>query len=129
MVTLVVDTSVLIEEVRRGSKFWRDLKLLVKEKKILLMSSVVVLTELWRGESMNVKENLKAVEEIIEIILFVNLDETLAKVAGELARNYRIDGFDAIIAATAMVHNADLATLNTKHFKNIKGLKLYDENL
>ena len=78
---------------------------------------------------MNVKENLKAVEEIIEIILFVNLDETLAKVAGELARNYRIDGFDAIIAATAMVHNADLATLNTKHFKNIKGLKLYDENL
>ncbi len=129
MVNLFIDTSILIEELRCGSKFWGDLKLAAKEKKMVLLSSVIVLTELWKGQSMNRKENLEDFEEIIKIITFVNLNEKSAKLAGELARNYRVDGFDAVIAATAMECNAELATLNTKHFRGIKGLKLYDESL
>ncbi len=129
MVKVVVDTSVLIDEIRRGSDLWSDIKVAVREGNIQLMSSVVVLAELWAGESMNKNDDRLIVEEMIEVITFLQVDSVLAKRVGEVIRKYKLSGFDAVIAATTMEYGAELATLNIKHFKNIKGLKLYDENL
>lgn len=129
MVNVAVDSSLLIEEVRLGSVFWKNLKSRARNNEIRLISSVVVLTELWASTSMNNKKDFIDMEKIIEIISFVDLNQKLSKMAGEISRNYEIKGFDAIIAATAMECGAELATLNTKHFKNIKGLKLCNENL
>ena len=50
----------------------------------------------------------------------------MAKLAGEVKRNYKIAAIDAIIAAIALENEAMVATLNTKHFVGIKGLKLYN---
>jgi tRNA(fMet)-specific endonuclease VapC len=129
MVNLFIDTSVLIEEIRKGSELWSEVKDLSKSNKVSIISSVIVLTELWMGESMSKKEKLNVVEEMVEVITFVDVNNKLAKMAGELIRKYKVIGFDGIIAATAMEYNAELVTLNIKHFKNIKGLKLYNENL
>ncbi len=38
----------------------------------------------------------------------------------------RLEDFDLLIAATALVNNLILITRNIKHFKRIKGLKLID---
>ncbi len=38
----------------------------------------------------------------------------------------RLEDFDLLIAATALVNNLILITRNIKHFKRIKGLKLVD---
>lgn len=129
MVKVVVDTSVLVDEIRRGSVLWNDIKISVRAGGVQLISSVVVLAELWAGESMNRNEDRSIVEEMVEVITFLQVDSLLAKKAGEVIRKYKLSGFDAIIVATAMEYNAELATLNKKHFKGIKGLKLYDENL
>ena len=94
-----------------------------------LRTSSIVLTELWMGESMNYKTSVDDVEKILSPITTMTIDGQIAKKAGELIRKKQADGFDALVAATALVYNAELATLNTKHFSNIKGLKLYNDNL
>lgn len=100
-----------------------------EQRKCELRTSSIVLTELWMGESMNYKSSVDDVEKILRPITTMTIDGEIGKKAGELIRKKQASGFDALIAATAMVYNAELATLDTKHFKNIKGLKLYDENL
>lgn len=126
---IVVDTSILIEEIRNDSEMWRRVKkdCFDNDEKILCPS--IVLTELWAGKSMEKDSEKKFVEDIIEVINFIDVDEKLAKKAGEIIRNNKLSGFDAIIAATCILYEGKLATLNTKHFVGIKGLKLYkDEN-
>ena len=125
MVNVVVDTSVLIEEIRLGSDLWLQLKKESKLGKIKLISPSIVLTELWAGKSMSKKSNEKYVERMIDVVVVVDVRRELAKKAGEIIRKYKTVGFDAIIAATCFQYGAELATLNTKHFKMIKGLKLY----
>lgn len=125
MVNLFVDTSVLIEEIRQGSELWLKIKELAKKEEANLFSSVVVLSELWAGESMNKKENTIIVEKMIEMITFVDVDSVLSKMAGELIRKCKLVGFDSVIAATCIKYGAELVTLNVKHFKCVKGLKLY----
>jgi hypothetical protein len=65
--------------------------------------------------------------------LFVSLrlepvTDTMAARAGEFLRKYRrshpgIDVVDYVVAATADVLGAELATLNVKHFPMFKGLR------
>ena len=55
------------------------------------------------------------------------LDDDIASKTIELKRVTNINLADAVIAATAMVHNLKLATRNIDDFKTIKGLEV--ENL
>jgi predicted nucleic acid-binding protein len=52
------------------------------------------------------------------------LDEPVIAKTIELRKKYRIKLPDAIIAATAIVHELTLITRNTPDFKSINGLKL-----
>ena len=123
---IVVDTSILIEEIRIGSETWKNVKKDCLENDGKIMCPSIVLTELWAGKSMKNIGEIKFVEDIIEVVDFIDVDEKLAKKAGEIIRNNKLSGFDAIIAATCVTYEAKLATLNTKHFVGIKGLKLYN---
>lgn len=129
MVNLFIDTSILIDEIRRGSDLWVKIKKLAKQEKVVLMSSVVVLSELWAGQSMNKENSQSIVNNLVEIISFVEVDSNLAKMAGEIIRKHKTIGFDSVIAATCINYNGELVTLNKKHFEGINGLKLYNENL
>jgi len=126
---VVVDTSVLVEKIRMKKGFFDKLIDSSEQGKCELRTSSIVLTELWMGESMNYKSSVDDVEKILRPIITMTIDGEIGKKAGELIRKKQADGFDALIAATTMVYNAELATLNTKYFRNIKGLKLYNENL
>ncbi len=66
-------------------------------------------------------------EEFINTATVLPLDEDVTKQAILLRRNYKkIKLGDAIIAATAIVHNLTLISHNTKDFINIEGLKVVD---
>lgn len=130
MVNLViVDTSVLIEKIRLKIGLFDRLIDNFEEGKCELRTSSIVLTELWMGENMNYQQSVDDVEKILRPIAVVTVDWEIGKKAGELIRKKQATGFDALIAATAIVYKAELATLNIKHFKKIKELKLYNENL
>jgi predicted nucleic acid-binding protein len=72
-------------------------------------------------------EKMPLIEEFIQLATILPLDKEVTQKAIELRRNYRkMKLGDAIIGATAVVHNRTLITNNTKDFANIKGLKLID---
>ena len=74
-----------------------------------------------------IPNKMPLIEEFIHLATILALDKEVVKKAIELRRNYRkMKLADAIIGATAVVHNRTLITNNTKDFANIKGLKLVD---
>ena len=54
------------------------------------------------------------------------MDNGIAHLAATLRRNRKISLCDAVIAATALSHDAILATRNVKDFKNIPNLKIIE---
>ncbi|MDP9078694.1 MAG: type II toxin-antitoxin system VapC family toxin [Bacteroidota bacterium] len=65
------------------------------------------------------------IEEFINLAVILPLDKEVTKKAIELRRSYRkLKLGDAIIAATAVVHQLTLISNNVKDFINIKGLKV-----
>ncbi len=72
-------------------------------------------------------EKMPLIEEFIQLATILPLDKEVTQKAIELRRNYRkMKLGDAIIGATAVVHNRTLIINNTKDFANIKGHKLVD---
>jgi len=55
----------------------------------------------------------------------LELEENISMRAGEIKAKYNLDLIDAIIGATAILHNLDLVTLNIKDFEKIRGIKLF----
>lgn len=88
--------------------------------------SVISIQELYEGKSTSdqVKEN-----QMMSILGLLNIfpyDVEVARLAGKIARDSKniIDLADAAIAATAIINEAELLTLNQKHFRTIPNLKL-----
>jgi predicted nucleic acid-binding protein len=127
VVDLLIDTSVLIEKIRTKKGIFDKIVLRSKNGDFQLFTSSIVLAELWRGNKMGDKGVEKDVGLVIQPLMIMTVDGEVGKMAGKLMRRYGIDGFDALIAATAVVNKVILVTLNKKHFEKIKGLKLYNE--
>lgn len=76
------------------------------------------------------KEELKSVKKFIKenICHVIHPDEQISEKAIHLLERHAMsDGLrtvDALIAASALVKGADLATANYKHFKNISNLEV-----
>lgn len=74
------------------------------------------------------KQEIKTIKEFIKTNISLTLppDETICEKALLLLERYAAsDGLrtvDAVIAASALLNNATLATSNFKHFKNISNL-------
>jgi len=67
---------------------------------------------------------LEAMEEFVNTATDLPLDESVTRQAILLRRKYKkLKLGDAIIAATAIVHNLTLISRNSKDFEKIKGLK------
>jgi len=124
-VKVVVDTSIFIEEIRKGSPELAELAELASREEVDLYIPVVVITELWAGKSMGRARVKVLVERKIEPFKRIEINEKIARISGELIRKGRVKGIDAIIAACCLEKKAMLATLNTKHFEKIKSLKLW----
>ena len=70
-------------------------------------------------------DKMSLIEDFVNLATILSLDKNVTKKAIELRRNHRkLKLGDAIIAATAVVHELILITNNVKDFKNIDGLNL-----
>lgn len=87
--------------------------------------SEVTRAEVLRGV---IDRERKATERFLQSLRWVPVGETISRRAGEIGRELRgshgrIDVADLLIAATAFVHGAELATSNVKHFPTFPALK------
>ena len=69
-----------------------------------------------------------ATRDLLRLITWVDVDESLAEAAGSLGRRYLrahqgIEVTDLILAALTQYLDAELKTTNVKHFPMFEGLK------
>lgn len=119
----LLDTTVAIDHLRGTDSAVDLLRRLVDEDETLLASELVRF-ELLAGVR---DDELEALEQFFSVLSWVPVDEDVSRTAGLLARKHRsahsgIDDVDYLIAATALVLDAELLTTNVRHFPMLAGL-------
>ncbi|PIU03751.1 hypothetical protein COT44_01600 [Candidatus Shapirobacteria bacterium CG08_land_8_20_14_0_20_39_18] len=128
---IVVDINLLIDFSRskkvKDSLWLNLLEYCKKEGHQLILPSIVVF-EFFSGEEMNNQTNQEIAENLFNDVLILGFNEEIAKKAAAYFRKYKksINVLDYFLAATTVVVEGELATLNSKHFKLFGDLKLFD---
>src|SRR4051812_2207804 len=125
MKKLLIDTSIIIDFLRRPDKEHSLFYRLAREK-YLLYISIISHTELYAGKSVWEREEARnELQTIFSGLHILPLESSISEKAGEIRAQYNTDLLDAIVAASSVIHRLELATLNTKHFKDIEGVSLF----
>lgn len=127
MKTYFLDTPVIIDYLK-GKEEAVDL---VNNLKGKLVSSYICLSELYEGIFRSKNKNAESI--ILEFFSGLSktygLNQKIAQEFGFLRKNLKqkgeiIEDLDIMIAATCLVYNLSLITLNKKHFARIKKLNI-----
>jgi predicted nucleic acid-binding protein len=120
-VTTVWDTTVLID-ILRGS--------VTAQSYARSLQATPVCSEMTRIEVLRGVRTAEraATERLLGALVWVPVDETIARRAGELGRRFRsshpgLGSTDLAIAATALELEARLATTNVRHFPMFRRLR------
>jgi predicted nucleic acid-binding protein len=70
------------------------------------------------------EKDLKVLHDFVDDALVFELEKDIKLKTADIRKAHRIKLPDAIIAATALVHDLTLLTRNIGDFKNIKGLSM-----
>lgn len=121
----LVDTSVIIDFLRKKDKLKSLYYKLATEE---LFVSIITHTELFSGKSVWESKTAKdELENLFSDVIILPLNSEISKKAGQIKASCNIDLIDSIIAATSIINNLELATLNVKDFKPIPNLKIYSD--
>ena len=123
---VILDTNILIDHLRRAKKEESYLENIVKGyPKETLAISMVSVQELYEGKSTKEKNKEMLVLTLLTSFKILPYTYDSACHAGEIARDLPrpIEFPDAVIAATVLENDCQLATLNKKDFRGIKGLE------
>jgi predicted nucleic acid-binding protein len=112
---VLVDTDVFIDHLRGAAE--------LKPRRHRVHYSVITRAELFAGNSAS---NLFA--QLLAPFREVDVDRAIAERAGRVRREAGIRLPDALIAATALERDLDLASRNTRDFKRVRGLRLRSLN-
>ena len=118
---LLLDTDVLVDFLRGQSKAVA----FVNARSARIILSSIVVAELYAGVRGDREQ--AALEDLVSLFRVVPVSGEIAKTGGLYKRDYGkshgVGLADAILAATAEAENAELKTLNTKHYPMLKGLR------
>jgi predicted nucleic acid-binding protein len=97
---------------------------------VLRLDAVPAASEITRVEVLRrVRSGERRItERLLATFRWIAVDESVARRAGELGRRWRashrgLATADLVIAATALEHDLDLATMNVRHFPMFEALK------
>lgn len=111
---LLIDTDVLIDYLRG---FKKAANYLEETTDPLLLSSIT-LAELYAG--VKGKEERDVLKNFLRLFKVMPVDHHVAELGGnfrnDFGKSHGTGLADALIAATAVTHRANLVTLNKKHF-------------
>ena len=125
MKSVLIDSDIFIEVSRA-----RDLAILERWDKLsqsetAVCCSPVTVAELWAGARPHEQKTLRSLFAVVQCM---PIDAEIGQRAGEYlrqyARSHNVELGDALIAATATIHNLELWTRNRKHYP-MKDLAFY----
>ena len=124
---VLLDTDVSIELLRRNAHTLDCLAACEDE----IYVSTITAAELYFGayHSQQVEKNVRAVDEFLKQFPRLTLSDKSSRIFGEQKQRLReksvqVDTLDLLIASLALANHCTLVTGNTRHFENIKGLRL-----
>jgi len=125
---VILDTNIIIDHLRlRSTKKISVLRIIEKKYSYQALGlSLISVQELYEGTSTRKSPEDQALLSIISPLTILSYTYTISQYAGKIARdlNRPIELADAAIAATAILHNSPLYTLNAKDFRGIKELEI-----
>lgn len=126
---ILVDTSVIIAYLRKKNK--EDTLLYKLAGSYQLYTSSVVEFELFCGALD--KEKHQSVEDVLSAFTILPFSSDISQEAAHIYKNLKqnnllIEIRDIFIAATAVVNNMPLVTVNKNHFDRIQNLQLLEFN-
>ncbi|WP_456473820.1 type II toxin-antitoxin system VapC family toxin [Candidatus Pyrohabitans sp.] len=131
METLCLDTDVLIDFLRGNPATANEIRQL--EDEFELTTTTINLFELYYGafKTEKAEKNVKSVNELagrLEPLKFTDESaEFSGRIIAELEKEGRLVDFrDAMIAGIVLENNALLYTRNLRHFRRIRGIRLYE---
>jgi predicted nucleic acid-binding protein len=115
--SILIDSDVLIEVSRARDtailSHWDELS----RGSAALLCSPVTVAEIWHGARPHEHRTLDALFAALDCI---SIDTEIGKRAGEYlrlyAKSHHVELGDALIAATASIHNLELWTRNRRHY-------------
>jgi predicted nucleic acid-binding protein len=121
---VIIDTDILIDSARKINEAILCIRII--EDQLPLAISIITQMELVIG--CRNKKELDALDKFLSRFEILKLHGDISDKAIELLRKYRLSHglliADALIAATALVHNQPLITKNQNDYKFIKNLDL-----
>jgi len=118
---ILLDTDVLIDFLRGNDK---AIAFIDEFSSYIILSSIVV-AELYAGVKGD--KELSVLDDFVSLFRVVSIDADIAKAGGiykrDFGKSHGVGLADAILAATADKENAELKTLNVKHYPMFKDLK------
>jgi predicted nucleic acid-binding protein len=118
--SILLDTDVLVDFFRGHPK---AVDFMNNHSDHIIISAIVV-AELFAGAKGDAE--LSALEEFVSIFRVAPVNVEIAKAGGlyrsKFGKSHGVGLADAILAATAEAENAELKTLNIKHYPMLKGL-------
>ena len=118
---ILLDTDVLVDFFRGNTKAVN----FVNAHSTRIILSTIVIAELYAGVKGDAEQ--AALENFISLFRVVPVSAAIAKTGSLYKRDYGkshgVGLADAILAATAVTENADMKTLNTKHYPMLKGIR------
>jgi predicted nucleic acid-binding protein len=118
---VLLDTSIVIDLLRGHAAALEYARGLDAQPVCSEVTRVEVFRGLRSGER-------RLTDRLLGTLRWLSVDEVIARRAGELGRRWRpshrgLGTVDLIIAATALEHDLEIATLNVRHFPMINGLR------
>jgi len=118
---ILLDTDVLVDFFRGHSK---AVAFVNANSTRIILSSIVV-AELYAGVKGDAEKAV--LENFISLFRVVPVCAAIAKAGGlykrDYGKSYGVGFADAILAATAEAENAELKTLNARHYPMLKNLR------
>ncbi|MFA5205192.1 MAG: type II toxin-antitoxin system VapC family toxin [Lentisphaeria bacterium] len=118
---VLADTDVMVDFLRGHPQ---AVTLIQAQSDRIILSSIVV-AELYAGVRGDAE--LSTLDSLVNLFRVISVSPEIARRAGlykrDYARSHGIGLADAILAATVQAENAELCTLNVKHYPMVKGLK------
>lgn len=117
MTTVLVDSDILIEVSRGGNADVIERWIELSSSDAAVLYSPVSVAELWAGAR---PSEHNAIENLFRTLACAPIDSEAGRHAGSYLRQFRrshaVEIADALIAASAVAHGAQLWTRNRKHY-------------
>ncbi len=131
---LLLDSDVIIDHLNNKSDYLSSIISISKED---LYISIINWSEIMYGIR-KLKDPIKVTKQFTSFVIELNIKifELDLKVADKFLdlkidlekKGSRLEDFDLIIGATAIVNNLTLVTRNTKHFVRIPNIQIYNKS-